>query len=59
MCVVGVVFAVVGLVVVVGFVNGFVVGLIDGFLVGWRYFVGSRGEEGQPLISNASACGGS
>ncbi len=27
---------VVGLVVVVGFVNGFIVGLIDGFLVRWR-----------------------
>jgi len=32
---------VVGLVVVVGFVNGFVVGLIDEFLVGWRV----RGQE--------------
>ncbi len=32
---------VVGLVVIVGFVNGFVVGLIDGFLVGWRI----RGRE--------------
>jgi hypothetical protein len=57
--VVGVVFAVVGFVVVVGFINGFVVVFVDGFLVIWRGFVGSRGGKGQPLNSNASACGGS